>query len=236
LALIQAENITITYEGLTAVCNVSFEVNPGDDLVIIGENGSGKSSVMKAMLGLVKVHGGKLIFGDGLKKNQVGYLPQVSMSQRDFPASVEEVVRSGFVSRMGFRLRYSKDDKLKALQAMDILQIMDLARRPYRELSGGQQQRVLLARAMCATDKVLLLDEPVSGLDPESAKDMYSMIRRLNRLNKTAIIMVSHDVDQALRDATHVLRMDQGRCFYGTVKEYREIYEEGIGANIHGVF
>ena len=219
MALIRLNNATVSYEGDLAAENVSFSVEKGDYLVILGENGSGKSTVMKAMLGLVKLKSGEVIHSDGLKKNGVGYLPQQTRIQRDFPASVEEVVQSGVVNRLGRRLFPGREEKQRARQQMERLEIWEMRKRPYRALSGGQQQRVLLARARCATDSLLLLDEPVTGLDPETTAEMYEIIRNINRQG-VAIVTVSHDVGQALRDAKHVLVMERTVRFYGETEAY----------------
>ena len=219
MALIRLNNATVSYEGDLAAENVSFSVEKGDYLVILGENGSGKSTVMKAMLGLVKLKSGEVIHSDGLKKNGVGYLPQQTRIQRDFPASVDEVVQSGVVNRLGRRLFPGREEKQRARQQMERLEIWEMRKKPYRALSGGQQQRVLLARALCATDSLLLLDEPVTGLDPETTAEMYEIIRNINRQG-VAIVTVSHDVGQALRDAKHVLVMERTVRFYGETEAY----------------
>ena len=219
MALIRLNNATVSYEGDLAAENVSFSVEKGDYLVILGENGSGKSTVMKAMLGLVKLKSGEVIHSDGLKKNGVGYLPQQTRIQRDFSASVEEVVQSGVVNRLGRRLFPGREEKQRAREQMERLEIWEMRKKPYRALSGGQQQRVLLARALCATDSLLLLDEPVTGLDPETTAEMYEIIRNINRQG-VAIVTVSHDVGQALRDAKHVLVMERTVRFYGETEAY----------------
>lgn len=219
MALIRLNNATVSYEGDLAAENVSFSVEKGDYLVILGENGSGKSTVMKAMLGLVKLKSGEVIHSDGLKKTGVSYLPQQTRIQRDFPASVEEVVQSGVVNRLGRRLFPGREEKQRARQQMERLEIWEMRKKPYRALSGGQQQRVLLARALCATDSILLLDEPVTGLDPETTAEMYEIIRNINRQG-VAIVTVSHDVGQALRDAKHVLVMERTVRFYGETEAY----------------
>ena len=221
MALIALNNVTIAFEGVNAVENVSFTVERGDYLVVIGENGSGKSTLMRAMLGLVHPRSGNINYGDGLKKNQIGYLPQQTLTQRDFPASVEEVVISGCVNRLGARFFYGKKLMQKAYEKMKLLDIEDLAHKSYRMLSGGQQQRVLLARALCATDSLLLLDEPVTGLDPVTTEEFYELIRRLNREHGVSIVMVSHDLRGSMADATKVLEVDKGVHFCGTIEEYR---------------
>jgi len=222
MALIALKNVTVAFEGVNAVENVSFNVERGDYLVLIGENGSGKSTLMRAMLGLVHPKTGAIAYGDSLKRNQIGYLPQQTLTQRDFPASVEEVVLSGCVNRLGMRFFYGKKLIRKAREKMQLLDIEDLAHKSYRMLSGGQQQRVLLARALCATDSLLLLDEPVTGLDPVTTEEFYDLIRRLNREHGVSIVMVSHDLRGSMADATKVLEVDKGVHFCGTIEEYRQ--------------
>ena len=226
MALIAMRDVTIAFEGVVAVDHVSFEVDSGDYLVIVGENGSGKSTLMRAMLGLVRPRGGRITYGDGLVRNRIGYLPQQTAAQRDFPASVEEVVLSGCVNRMGRRCFFDRSDREKARRSMDLLDVTALRRKPYRTLSGGQQQRTLLARALCATDAILLLDEPVTGLDPAAASEFYDVIRDLNRKHGVAVVMVSHDLGGAMRDANKVLVMDRGLDFFGSVAEYRARFAE----------
>ncbi len=232
MALIAMKDVTIAFEGAVAVDRVSLEVERGDYLVIVGENGSGKSTLMRAMLGLVKPRSGRIVYGDGLVKNRIGYLPQQTAAQRDFPASVEEVVLSGCVNRMGRLFFYGRVEKEKALNNMRLLDIERMRKKSYRTLSGGQQQRALLARALCATDAILLLDEPVTGLDPAAAQEFYDVIRELNRVHRVAVVMVSHDIGGALRDANKVLVMDRGMDFFGSAAEYRERFTEGkVSAN-----
>ncbi len=220
MALIKVEDVTITYEGVPAVQNASFRVESGDYLVILGENGSGKSSVMKAMLGLVRHKSGSIVCGEGLTRDRIGYLPQQTRVQRDFPASLEEVVRSGLVSRMRRPFFMARRDIDRAREQMELMEIYDLRKKPYRSLSGGQQQRVLLARALCAADRILLLDEPVTGLDPAATEEMYGIIKMLNDRGM-AIVTVSHDMRGALRDARHVLVMNDSRVgFFGDLDKY----------------
>lgn len=233
MALIAMKNVTIAFEGVVAVDRASLEVNRGDYLVIVGENGSGKSTLMRAMLGLVKPRAGKIEYSDGLSRNRIGYLPQQTAAQRDFPASVEEVVRSGCVNRMGRRFFLNKADRERAEANMALLDVTRLRRKSYRNLSGGQQQRTLLARALCATDALLLLDEPVTGLDPDAAQEFYDVIRDLNHKQGVAVVMVSHDLGGALRDANKVLVMDRGVDFFGSIAEYREGYA-GKAVRAHG--
>ncbi|MBQ8506025.1 MAG: ABC transporter ATP-binding protein [Clostridia bacterium] len=222
MALITLTDVTIAFEGVPAVEHVSFDVNRGDYLVVVGENGSGKSTLMRAMLGLVYAKTGSIRYGDGLKKNQIGYLPQQTAAQRDFPASVEEVVLSGCANQLGGRFFYSRKLAEKAREKMAMLDVEHLREKSYRTLSGGQQQRVLLARALCATDSLLILDEPVTGLDPASTDELYGLIRRLNREHGVSIVMVTHDLRGAMKDANKVLVVDKGVSFWGSLEEYRK--------------
>lgn len=218
MALITVENLSVGYDSNTIVENLNFTVNQGDYLCIVGENGSGKSTLMKTLLDLQDAVAGKISFGDGLKKNEIGYLPQQTVVQRDFPASVKEIVISGCQSRMGLRPFYTSAEKKLAMENMGRMGIDNLKDRCYRELSGGQQQRALLARALCATDKVLLLDEPVSGLDPKVTGEMYELIHELNQEGVT-IIMISHDINAAIKYATHILHIGDD-IFFGSRDEY----------------
>ncbi len=212
------ENLSLGYEGREILSGLSFSVNAGDYLCIIGENGSGKTTLMKTILGLRQPLSGVIRTGDGLHRGEIGYLPQQTLAQRDFPASVREIVLSGCQSRSGLRPWYRWEEKALAGENMEKLGLAPLAGRCYRELSGGQQQRVLLARALCATRKVLLLDEPAAGLDPIVTAEMYDLIEDLHREGIT-IIMISHDLEAALRYATHILHIGD-RVFFGTREEY----------------
>ncbi len=219
MALITVRDLSLGYDAHTIVEGLNFTVNTGDYLCIVGENGSGKSTLMKTLLHLQEPVGGQILIGDGLKKNEIGYLPQQTIVQKDFPAFVNEIVLSGCQGRCGLRPFYNKEEKRLAEENMKRMGIADLKNRCYRELSGGQQQRVLLARALCATRKVLLLDEPVSGLDPKVTAEMYSLVAELNREGIT-IIMISHDISAAVLYASHVLHIGS-KIFFGTVDEYR---------------
>lgn len=209
MALLKCEDVTLGYENITLVEHLDFEVNEGEYWCITGENGTGKTTLMKTILGLRKPLAGKVVTGDGLKRNELGYLPQQTDVQKDFPASVKEVVISGCQGHTGLRPFYNKADKDLARENMERMGIEDLQGRCYRELSGGQQQRVLLARALCATRRLLLLDEPVAGLDPKVTEEMYELIAKLNREDKIAIIMITHDVEAAARYATHELHFGE---------------------------
>ena len=221
MAQITCKNLTLGYENRAIQENLNFSINAGDYLCIVGENGSGKSTLMKTLLHLQPPISGTIELGDGLRKNEIGYLPQQTLVQRDFPASVKEIVLSGCQGRCGWRPFYNKEDKEIARKAMGKMMIQDLQDRCYRELSGGQQQRVLLARALCAAKKILLLDEPVSGLDPKVTAEMYQLIEDLNKKDEMTIIMISHDIEAAVRFATHILHIGE-HCFFGTKKQYLE--------------
>lgn len=218
MALLSCKNVSLGYDGKTVLRNLNFEVHSGDYLCIVGENGSGKSTLMKAILSLKSVSSGEIVFGDGLQQTEIGYLPQQTLVQKDFPASVWEIVLSGCTSKKGFHPFYSKEDKKRAKENMEKMHITQLTRRCYRELSGGQMQRVLLARALCATEKMLLLDEPVSGLDPKVTSEMYELIAELNHQGIT-ILMISHDIQAALKYATHILHIGN-EVFFGKKEEY----------------
>ncbi len=218
MALITALDLSLGYDSRTIVEGLNFTVGAGDYICIVGENGSGKTTLMKTLLHLQDPTGGSILTGEGLKRNEIGYLPQQSIVQRDFPASVREIVLSGCQGRCGIRPFYSREEKQLAEENMERMGIKTLADRCYRELSGGQQQRVLLARALCAARKVLLLDEPVSGLDPKATAEMYSIIERLNKDGIT-IIMISHDIAAAVRYASHILHIG-AEVFFGTKEEY----------------
>ena len=218
MAQLVCKNLCLGYDGKEIVSNLNFSVEKGDYLCIVGENGSGKSTLMRTVLRLQKPLSGTVETGDSLKRNEIGYLPQQTQVQRDFPATVWEIVLSGCQNKCGLRPFYSKENKLTAKKNLERMGISDLEKRCYRQLSGGQQQRVLLARALCATEKILLLDEPVSGLDPAVTADMYNLIHSLNKDGIT-VIMISHDINAALKYASHILHMGKG-VFYGTKEEY----------------
>ncbi|MCL2798473.1 MAG: ABC transporter ATP-binding protein, partial [Firmicutes bacterium] len=210
------------YDGKKVVEHITFSVNAGDYLCIVGENGAGKSTLLKTLLRLIPPLSGDFFTGDGLAPTEIGYLPQQTPMQRDFPASAREIVLSGFLNRSGFRPFYKRAEKLFAQKTMAKLGIAHLENSCYRELSGGQQQRVLLARALCATQKMLILDEPAAGLDPKAALDMYDIIQKLNREEGITVIMISHDLKSAVEFASHILHIGNRQVsFFGTRDEYR---------------
>ena len=219
MSYITCKDLALGYEGKPIISDLNFSVEPGEYFVVLGENGSGKSTLMKTLLNLQAPISGSIEFGDDLRQNDIGYLPQQTMVQRDFPASVNEIVLSGCQGHCGLRPFYSRKNRETADQIMEKLRISHLKKSCYRELSGGQQQRVLLARALCATRKVLILDEPVSGLDPRATLEMYQLIEQLNKEDHVTIIMISHDLESALRYATHILHIGD-QVFCGTREEY----------------
>ena len=220
MAQLICKNVTLGYEGKTVTEGLTFEVNKGDYLCIVGENGAGKSTLIKALLGLKSPMSGEISTGDGLKPAEIGYLPQQTLIQKDFPASVREIVLSGLLGKCGLRPFYTREQKALAKKQMERMNIEDLAKKCYRELSGGQQQRVLLARALCATGKMLLLDEPVAGLDPKVTAEMYELIEKLNREDGITVIMVSHDIDAAINYASHILHISHTPLFFGKKDDY----------------
>lgn len=219
--ILECDKLTASYDGANVLSRLSFALNEGDYLCILGENGSGKSTLVKCLLGIKTPDSGKIVLSDGLKQTDIGYLPQHTSFANGFPATVAEVVISGCLGRRGFRPFYSSKEKKTTQNAMERLGIADLANRSCRELSGGQQQRMLLARAMCAAKKLLLLDEPVTGLDPSAAAEMYSLIDELNHEDKMTIIMVTHDVVKALDCSNRILCLcSSDHSFFGTPEEY----------------
>ena len=221
--IFECKDVTLGYENKVVAKNLNFKIDQGDYLCVVGENGTGKSTLIKTLLGLIKPLNGEVIANvQGKNHKGVGYLPQQAQAQKDFPASVWEVVLSGVLNNDHRCPFYNKKDKAEAEKNMEKLNILDLKKRCYRELSGGQQQRVLLARALCATDSVLILDEPVTGLDPAASMELYETIKDLNKKENVTIIMVSHDIKNALNYATHILHLEQEKDFFGTVEEYKK--------------
>ena len=218
--LIVCRDVSLGYEGQSVLTHLNFRVRSGDYLCVVGDNGSGKSTLMRGLLGLLPPQSGTIERAPELKQGAVGYLPQQTRAQRDFPATVGEVVLSGCLNRKGVRFFYSAAQRSQALMNLGKLGILELKDRSYRDLSGGQQQRVLLARALCAASRLLILDEPVTGLDPAAAQDLYKTLNYLNRKEGMAIVMVTHDLRPALRDAGTVLHIGARGTFLGTPAEY----------------
>lgn len=219
MKLIECKDLCMKYEGISAFENLSFSVDEGDFLCIVGENGSGKSTLIKGLLGLKQYSSGSISFS-GVKQKEIGYLPQQTVAQKDFPATVYEVVLSGCLNRNGIFPFYTKENKGRAASEIKKMKIDNIVKKSYRNLSGGQQQRVLLARALCATEKLLLLDEPVSGLDPLVTSEMYEVISELNEKNKVTVIMVTHDIHNAAHYSNKILHMSGSGYFFGSTEEY----------------
>lgn len=222
MAILKCTDLGFAYDGKSVLDGVDFSLSAGDYLCVVGENGSGKSTLIKGLLGLKAPDRGTIRYGEGLSSTQIGYLPQQTQLQRDFPASVYEVVLSGCLNSLGRRLHYNREDRQRALMNMERLGIEELKDKSYQALSGGQQQRVLLARALCATKKLLLLDEPVTGLDPIATGEMYNLIKLVNLCDGITVIMVSHDIHEAVRYATHILHLGHRQLFFGTSAAYKE--------------
>lgn len=232
MALLTCRNLAVGHEGKKVAEGFSFSVNEGDYLCVVGENGAGKSTLMKTLLRLIPPLEGEILT-EGVQQNEIGYLPQQTSVQRDFPASVSEIVLSGCLNRTGLRPFYNKEEKALAREMTEKLGIAALSARSYRTLSGGQQQRVLLARALCASRKLLLLDEPTAGLDPKATAELYGLIESLNKSDRITVIMVSHDLSAALRYSDHILHVGEKPLFFGRTEDYRksglcgEISEKG---------
>ena len=220
MALLEIKDLAVGYDSRSVLNHLNFTVNEGDYLCIVGENGSGKSTLIRTILKLQDPISGEVVYGDGLTANEIGYLPQQTVVQKDFPASIREVVMSGLQGRKGIKAFYTRQDREEADRNMERMGIFDIADKCYRDLSGGQQQRVLLARALCATQKLLLLDEPVSGLDPQVTAEMYGLIDKLNKEGIT-VLMVSHDVQAAMKYASHILHVGD-TVFFGKKEDYLE--------------
>lgn len=220
MSQIACKNLNIGYDKNKIIDeNINFSIDKSDYLCIVGENGAGKSTLMKTLLHLIPSLSGEIIYGDGLNKNEMGYLPQQTDVQKDFPCSCYEIVLSGFEGRKGLRPFYTKKEKSEALSNMEKMGIISFKNRCYNELSGGQQQRVLLSRALCATKKILLLDEPVAGLDPTVSNNMYELIYKLNKEDNITIVMITHDVKVALNYSNKILHIGH-KIFFGTKEEY----------------
>lgn len=221
MPILSVKDICVSYDTGIVLENVSFDAEDGDCISIIGENGSGKSTLVKALLGLIPIQKGSITFHDGLCRKDIGYLPQSFHSQKDFPASVGEIVLSGTLNKRGLRPFYSSKEKDLAHSCMHLLGICDLSGKCFNELSGGQQQRVLLARALCASGKLLLLDEPVTALDSAASEDFYKLVKELNEKKGVTVIMITHDIPNALAFSNKVLDLSVGKSFFGSTEEYK---------------
>ncbi len=217
---IECRDVSLGYNDLPIADNLNFSVSEGDYLCIVGENGAGKSTLVKTLLGLNTPINGEIKFDKDVRTQDIGYLPQQAELQRDFPATVMEIVLSGCIGGMGIRPWFRRNEKSMAEENLKKLGIYSLKDKSYRELSGGQQQRVLLARALCAAKKILLLDEPAAGLDPVATNEMYHLVMELNYHEKLTVIMVSHDINAAVRHAKHILHLGNGQSFFGETSDY----------------
>ncbi len=220
--LINVENLSFTYDGKLALEDLNFNIELGDYLCIVGENGAGKSTLIKGLLNLKQATKGKITMENGLKPFEIGYLPQQTQVQNDFPATVYEIVLSGCLNKLKWKPFYTKNEKALANEKMEKLGITELKKRCFSELSGGQKQRVLLARALCATIKILLLDEPSAGLDPVVTESLYSLINEINKEQNLTIVMVSHDIESVIKYSNKVLHLQNKQLFFGSTKEYLE--------------
>ena len=218
--LLNCRDVSLGYEGKPVWEHLTFQVRAGDYLCIVGENGSGKSTLLKSLLGLLKPLSGEIVHADTLRGGSIGYLPQQTRAQRDFPATVLEVVLSGCLNRKGLHFFYTPAQRSEAMMDLGKLGILELKDACYRDLSGGQQQRVLLARALCAASQLLILDEPITGLDPAAAQDLYKTLAYLNQKEGMAIVMVTHDLKAALKSARTVLHIGRKGLFSGTASDY----------------
>lgn len=232
MKLIECSNIALQYEARDVVSDLSFSIEQGSFLCIVGENGSGKSTLLKALLGLIKPRNGKITFAKGFSRRQIGYLPQRTEVQQDFPASVEEVVHAGLLNRKKKGFFFKKEEKDIASQVMEQLELTEMRKACFRELSGGQQQRVLLARALTAADGMLLLDEPATGLDPLVTAELYRIIKEKNKEGMT-VVMVTHDLETALHMGDTVLHLDDDRSFFGSTADYlrSDLFRRMIGGS-----
>ncbi len=217
MSYIKCKDLSVGYDGNIVSQGINFNLEAGDYLCIVGENGAGKSTLMKTLLGLIPKLSGEIEYGEDLSKSDIGYLPQQTLLQKDFPASVREIVLSGHIGKGS--LHYSRIQKQIARESMEYMSISNLANKCYMDLSGGQKQRVLLARALCATSKLILLDEPVTGLDPKVTTDFYNLVKKLND-DGISIIMVSHDMDSSIKYASHILHIAEKQLFFGETKDY----------------
>ncbi len=235
MELMRCENLSLAYDGLVALSEVSFSIKEADYLCILGDNGTGKSTLLRAILGLKRLHKGIVSYENGLKKSEIGYLAQQTDVQKEFPASVMEVVLSGCIAGNQRSPFYKKDQKERARKALQTLDITELSKSCYCELSGGQQQRVMLARAICAAKRVLVLDEPTTGLDPKMTTEFFDLMQRMNQEEGVAIVMVTHDIHCATKYSKHILHLGEKTSFYGSCADYREseLGKHYIGGHRH---
>lgn len=226
MELIELKNLTLGYNNTKVIKKISIKIEENDFLCIVGPNGSGKSTLVKGILGLIKPLEGKVIY-KGLKQNFIGYMPQETKVDQNFPASVYEIVLSGTLNRLGLKSKYTEREKQLATENLKILKIEHLKDKNFSSLSGGQRQKVLLARSLCASSKLLILDEPSNNLDTKSKKELYEIIKKLNKEKNMTIIMITHDLDHGNLIGNKILSLREDEIFYGTAEEFvRRVHHE----------
>ena len=193
MVLLEVENISVSYSNHTALENISFKIEEGEYVCLVGENGSGKSTLVKAIVGLLKPDNGKINLNISL--DEVSYLSQTNLKDLNFPATAKEIIMSG-VQKHGKLPFYTKEDKENYKKIIKDLKIEDIQYRRIGDLSGGQKQRVLIARALIRRPKLLILDEPTTGLDYNITKELYKILEEQNKEKNTTIIMATHDLDE----------------------------------------
>ena len=225
MSLIELDNVTLGYDKHIVLKNIDLKIEEGDFICVVGPNGSGKSTLIKGILGLIKPLKGKIKY-NGLKQNFIGYMPQETKVDANFPASVSEIVLSGTLNSIGLKPFYSKEAKEKVLKTLKLLNIENIKNKSFADLSGGQRQKVLLARSLCATSKLLILDEPSNNLDTKSKEKLYETIKNLNEEGIT-IIMITHDLDHDTLLGNKILSLREDEIFFGTTEEFvRRIHHE----------
>ncbi len=224
MQLVKFQNVTVDYGQIRAVSDVSFDINQGDYVCIVGSNGSGKSSVIKVMLGLVNQTHGRIEIN--IDKSHISYVPQINMAERNFPATVFEIVITGTQKKQKKLPFYTKEDIKTANDAIKLMRIDAISKKRIGQLSRGQQQRVMLARAMCRNPKMLVLDEPCASLDPEITKELNDILEMLNKDRQVTIFMASHNMHEVTKHASRILVLDKSLKFNGSVKEYND-YKAG---------
>lgn len=217
--LLTCRKLVPGYGARAVAGEIDIDVSEGDGLCVVGGNGTGKSTFLRTLLGLQPALSGEVSFNPSLRPGDIGYLPQQNPLQRDFPATAREVAMSGCQAMRGTRPFFRERERAIANEAMGRFGVAAFADRPYRELSGGQRQRVLLARALCAGRRLLVLDEPATGLDPGAAAELYAAMAELHR-GGLATISVTHDMAGGLEGATHILDLGRAKPFFGPMAEW----------------
>lgn len=228
MPLIEFKDLCIGYEHKVIIKNINLEINDGEYVCVFGDNGVGKTTFLKTILGLIPPLSGSIIIEDTFNKKEVGYLPQRMQLKPEFPASCFEIVLSGCVNRLKIWPFYRKSHRDLAIEKMKLLGVANLKDKPFRVLSGGQQQRILLARALCATDRLLILDEPFTGLDYHAAKSLYDLLEKINKQLNVTIIVVSHFMEDILAYSTKVVHLSKEEVFCGTPEQYVQKFDLNI--------